>query len=445
MRLRKSLALCLFATVLTLCATSSPGDDRHIIPPDGRVRANSVLRMAVPKPSRTTPVQITIVDPWKKTVWNGSTTDDAFTVLARDWADGKYTVRFDPGGEVSFRVDSEFIDSVRARVGLMLRNLAEKRDAEGMPPKELAGASNLLQRLMTMHIYTKPDNEISGNLAFGEQALGIKTGVATFRILGSGSSLFKGYNGRYRPFQRERTMMFVPPNAVCDFAANGHRKLRRWGYSSKDIDHLFITHPHADHFDEAAIAKFGQNRKRAGKRQPLRVYSGNNACDRLEQHLKKEKITDANIEIVRIKTFEEYQAGEITIKPVDVRHSVGDDPLCFIMRWQGVTSYYGTDTGYPPARTFEALTKERFDVFAHEITIVSAEDGITHSDLGDVQLLVDKLRRAGAIDTWTRVVSLHQDPRSVYALPDVLDWQRIVGYECSCDGMPIPVAFRQGK
>jgi L-ascorbate metabolism protein UlaG (beta-lactamase superfamily) len=295
---------------------------------------------------------------------------------------------------------------------------------------------------MTMHIYQKPDDEISGNLAFGELALGIKAGVATFRILGSGSSLFKGYEGRYKPFHRERTMMFVPPNAVCDFAANGERKLRRWGYSPKDIDHLFITHPHADHFDEAAIARFAQNRRRAGKRQPLRVYSGNNACDRLEKHLKKENITDATIEIVRLKTFEEYQADEITIKPVDVRHSVGDDPLCFIMRWKGVTSYYGTDTGYPPARTYEALTKERFDVFAHEITIVSAEDGITHSDLGDVQLLVDKLRRAGAIDTWTRVVSLHQDPRSVYALPDVLDWQRIVGFECSYDGMPIPAAYR---
>jgi L-ascorbate metabolism protein UlaG (beta-lactamase superfamily) len=418
--------------------------DQYVIPPDGRIRANSVLRMAVPNKSRK-PVQIDIVDPWNNVVWYGSTSEETFDVLARDWADGRYTVRFEPGGEVSFKVDSEFIDSVRSRCGLMLRIMAEKRDADGQMPKEMTGSSNLIQRLMTTHLYVLPEDHISGNLAHGEQVLGIKTGTVTFRILGSGSSLFTGYEGRYKPFQRERTMMFVPPNAVCDFAANGHRKLKRWGYSVKDIDHLFITHPHGDHFDEAAIAKFAQLHKRAGKREPLRMFSGKNACDRMEKYLKDNKITDADLKIIRIETFKEYQAGDITIKPVDVRHSVGDDPLCFIMRWKGITSYYGTDTGYPPAQTIEALKKERFDVFAHEITVASAEDGITHSDLGDVQLLVDKLRRAGAIDTWTRVVSLHQDPKSTYALPDYLDWQRIVGFECSYDGMPVPAAYQAGK
>ena len=86
--------------------------------------------------------------------------------------------------------------------------------------------------------------------------------------------------------------------------------------------------------------------------------------------------------------------------------------------------FVSRDSGYPRAATYAALAAERFDVLAPELTIVSAADGITHMDLGDVLLLLSRLRAAGAIDPWTRVATIHQSPQGSQVLPDVNRWQQ---------------------
>jgi len=285
-----------------------------------------------------------------------------------------------------------------------------------------------------------PRDHITGNLAHCEQQLGFKTDTGTVRILGSGSSKYKGYDGPYRPFVRERSMMFMPPDAVVDFAARAERKLERWGYSVRDINHLFITHEHADHFDEKAVADFAEKRHQANL-PPLTVHSGKTVCGRLSKHLSERKLT--NQVILDLMTPDsETRAGELRVKALLATHQADPDPLCFIMHWRQATVYYGADTGYPCAATLEALAAQRFDVFAHDLTVASADDGVTHMDVGDMLLLVGKLRAAGAIDTWTRVVTLHQSPIGPQVVPDYNQFQRMAGFECSYDGMPLPIAFR---
>lgn len=435
---------CTFVLGLAACAgliaPAVRADERPPIPPGGRTRANGLTRMAVPKANRDKPVLIDILDPWDQPIWTGASRESTFEFFTRDWADGMYTVRFQPGGQQRLRVETELFGKVRARVGLMLRAIEPQRDADGLAPPRLQGASNLLQRIMTLFVWTQPSEAVEGHLAFCEQQLGHKTAAATVRILGSGSSKFTGYDGPYRPFARERSMMFVPPNAVVDFAANGERKLKRWGYRPGDVDHVFITHEHGDHFDIQAIVRFAQSR---GNDPTLVVHAGKTVCERLVAYLSVLRTSAPIIEIDELKPFVETQAGELRVKPVPATHQAGPTPLCYILRWRGTTVYYGTDSGYPSAETLAALARERFDVFAHDVTVASADDGVTHQDLGDFVLLVGKLRAAGAIDAWTRVVTLHQDKKEgPQILPDWNHFERQVGFECSYDGMPIPIAFR---
>jgi len=232
----------------------------------------------------------------------------------------------------------------------------------------------------------------------------------------------------------------MPPNAVVDFAEHGERKLRRWGYKPTDIDHVLISHEHKDHFDAKAVAEFADKRRAAGA-PPLAVYSGPTVCHELRQWLAENGGAD-QIVIHELRPGQETQAGELTVKAVRATHQAGPIPLCFILRWNGTTVYYGTDSGYPSAETFAAMAAERFDVFAHDTTVATADDGVTHQDTGDLLLLVGKLRKIGAIDTWTRVVTLHQSPIGPQTIPDYNQLERMVGYECSYDGMPIPIAYR---
>jgi L-ascorbate metabolism protein UlaG (beta-lactamase superfamily) len=412
--------------------------------PNGKIPANALVQIAVPQPNAEDPVIIDVIDPWGNTIWSGATRGASFMLFPWQWTDGTYTVRFSSGEEQNFQVASEYYGQVRARAGFLLRAIDEKRDADGMPPKDLWGASNLLQRLVTEHVYEKRDDEVSGNLYHGELLLGFRTGSATIRILGSGAAHYMdGYEGSYRPYLREAAGMFVPPNTVFDFAEHGERKLERWGLSFRDIEHIFSSHSHADHFHAAAITALAKKRAEAGL--PLLTFhSGDAACNQLEQYLSEQKMEEI-LHIDRLQPGSETEAGPLRVKAVRATHQEDSSPLCYIIHYREATAYYGTDTGYPVAETFEALAAERFDAFVHELTAPSAEDGLGHMDVGDLRLLLGKLRRAGAIDSWTRVVGIHQGMQLHQKLRDPLNFQQTIGYEPAYDGMPIPVAFKTAE
>lgn len=405
----------------------------------GRTWAGAWTRMTVPQPNADQPVIADVIDPWGQTAWTGASRGDAVEFLTRDWAEGMYTVRFTPGGNQNLRVDTEFVGKVRARAGLMLREIDKRRDPDGRPPKDLAGASNLLQRVITEYMWQQPDNHIEGHLTFCEQRLSMTTATATVRILGSGAANCGGYEGRYRPGLRERSSMFMPPNAVVDFGTDAMRRLRRWGYSPRDIEHLFITHERADHFDPASIAELAVERHNAGLK-PLVVHGSKLSCDRLKDHLSKSSHTDLVV-TDEMRAGGRTKAGGLHVKAVRASHATSPDPLCFILEYRGATVYYGTDTGYPNAETFAALAAERFDVFAHDATAASGDDGREHSDLGDLMLLISRLRATGSIGTWTRVVAIHLSPEGPQILPDIATFEQQAGFACGYDGMPIPIAF----
>ncbi|HPD32216.1 MAG TPA: MBL fold metallo-hydrolase [Phycisphaerae bacterium] len=405
-----------------------------------RTRANAWVRMAVPEPGESPPVIVDVIDPWGHIVWTGATRTDSIEFLARDWADGVYTVRFTPGGEKKLKVDSEYYGRVWARAGLMVRQLEKKRDPDGILPKELAGASNLLQRIITEYVWQQPDDHVEGHLTFCQQRLGITTATATVRILGSGAADWDGYEGSYRPGRRERSSVFMPPNTMVDFGTDAMRRLRRWGYSAENVEHLFISHEHADHFDPASIAELAANRRDAGL-SPLVVHGSKIVCDRLRDHLSKSGRSDMAV-LDEMQAGGQTRAGELQVKAVRAAHATSDDPLCFILKRRGATVYYGTDSGYPKAEAFAALAAERFDVFAIDTTFASSDDGREHGDVGDLVRLVDRLRAAGAIDTWTTVLAIHQSRREgPTTIPDMPVFTQRAGFACSYDGMPIPIAF----
>jgi ribonuclease BN (tRNA processing enzyme) len=437
--LRAVLVGTILIAVCGAAPTTQTGEET-LVKEGGRTRAGAWTRMAVPRPNADRPVAVDVLDPAGGIIWTGATRGDTITFIPRDWADGTYAVRFTPGGEQKLRVATEYFGQVWARAGLMLRELDKRRDPNGLPPKELAGASNLLQRIITEYIWQQPEDRIQGHLTFCEQRLGITTGTATVRILGSGAADWNGYEGDYRPGLRERSMMFMPPNAVLDFGTDALRRLRRWGYTPEDVEHVFITHEHADHFDPKSLAEFAAQRRQAGL-SALVIHGSKVVCDQLKTYLSSQKASEL-IVLDELHAGSQTRAGELEVKAVRASHPTSPDPLCFILKWRGATVYYGTDSSYPNAETFAALAAEHFDVFAHDTTAASSDDGREHSDLGDLMLLVGRLRAAGAIDTWTTVAAIHQSREGPRIIPDLAVLEKHAGFTSSYDGVPIPIAFK---
>jgi L-ascorbate metabolism protein UlaG (beta-lactamase superfamily) len=416
-------------------------DNTPLIEPGGRVRVNSLLRMAVPQPDAETGVQFSITDPWGWTIHRGITFEDKIAVLTRDWADGAYTIHFANGPEVPFRIDTAYYDTFRARGAQLLREVDRRRNPDDWPPQELFNITNLLQKWMMYEVYFDTDDAADEKLAGAERAIGLRTHAGMIRLLGSGAADHSGYDRPYRPSWRERTSVFMPPNAVFDFAANAERKLKRWGYGPADVEHVFISHSHADHFDAKAILAFAAKRK-AAKLGPLRVYSGKAAIDQLEAAAAERK-TPAPIETHVMQPGGTLEAGELRVTAVRAHHDPKATPLCYIVRWHNATAYYGTDTGYPRADAMELLLKERFDVFLHEVTFVVAGEGEVHMDIEDLRRLVGKLRRAGVLDAYSRVITMHQSKLGPPVVPDYSYLQAVIGFEFGFDGMPIPLVYTE--
>lgn len=444
LKLTRSTFACLLLVGLLGAAPAAQPTREILVPDGGKTRPGAWTRMAVPQQVGDQPVIVDVLDPAGHILWTGATREETVSFSCGEWSDGDYTVRFTPGGTRKLRVAGEFFGRVWAKTGLMMREIEKRRDSDGMPPKDLVGASNLLQRIVTEYIWQQPDDHVEGHLTFCQQRLGLTVDTATVRILGSGAADWNGYEGDYQPGLRERSSMFMPPNAVVDFGTDAMRRLRRWGYSAKDVEHLFISHEHADHFDPESITGLAVERHNAGLA-PLTVHGSKVVCERLNTALSK----DGRASLVALDEMHaggRTQAGELLVKAVRANHPTSSDPLCFILKWRGTTLYYGTDSGYPRAEAFAALAAERFDVFACDTTAASSDDGREHGDIGDLMRLAGRLRAAGAIDPWTTVVAIHQGraegPRIV---PDLHVLQQRAGFTCSYDGMPIPIAFPATK
>jgi L-ascorbate metabolism protein UlaG (beta-lactamase superfamily) len=428
--------LCLIVAVSDVRAA----ERIHIITDGGRACANAMITLNVPAHPARQSVDVSIRDPWNQTIWSGCARGETFNVHTRDWADGMYTVTFAEDHTQTLYVNSELFGKVRARCGVMLRYLETKRDPDGLVPKELAGVSNLLQRIMTLFVWSLPEDHLEGQLYHCEQQLGFRTRSATARILGSGASEFLGYDDPCFPGRRERSSMFVPPNAVVDFGEHNERKLKRWGYGIEDVEHILISHNHADHFHAQAIKVFAAKRIAVGLK-PVTMYAGKASCDDLRAILTADA-DRASVVVHEVKPGDRFKAGEIEVEVVRATHTLDSSPHGYIMTFKSATIYYGTDSGYPQAATLAALSKHRFDIFAHDFTVISGDDGVTHSDLGDMLLLIGKLRRAGALDPWTRFIALHQGFEGPQTAPDREFWQSTMAFETTYDGMPLPIAWR---
>jgi len=413
-------------------------DNQPVLGPDSRIRANSIVRLAVPNPVPGSPTHIRITDPWGAVIHSSYSDQATVEIFARDWADGTYTVQFTPGDSFFFDVNTALYDELRARSETLLRLIDDQRDADDNPPSHLVNAANLLQVIIAQWIYYERPDFLHDQLGLAQEAIGVEVGSENIRILGSGDAAYRGYDGPYKPGYREMAMMFMPPNALFDCGWDAERKMARWGFYPADIEHIFVTHAHYDHCDPESIVAIARQRVDAGLSR-LILHGSNEVCDWIAGYLRPEP----ELIFDRLDPNEETQAGELHVKALRANHAIESGPLTYIIHWRGRTAYYGTDTAYPKGFAYAALAAETFDVFVHEMTMPASSDiGATHMDYGDIQRLVRNLRLDGAIKPWTRIATIHQDPSGVQCLPDYFYYARRVGFESGYDGMSIPLVFR---
>ncbi|MBQ9760641.1 MAG: MBL fold metallo-hydrolase [Clostridia bacterium] len=134
-------------------------------------------------------------------------------------------------------------------------------------------------------------------------------------------------------------------------------------------EHLFdnlktviITHSHEDHLDPESV-------KRLSALCPDCVFAGN--------AVSLEVLQTAGVEVnYRVLTpFERYEFGNAVIVPMYANHFTGrydEQPLLYSVELEGKKLYYGADTGWLPAATWEYISTQQYDAMIFELTVGEA-------------------------------------------------------------------------
>ncbi len=240
------------------------------------------------------------------------------------------------------------------------------------------------------------------------------------RLLGTGSA-----DGWPNPFcecgsctaeraagrSRGSTSALLDDAVLVDFGPNAAVALRRAGVSLAGVEHLLVTHGHADHL----APDFLLWRSWVAGLPTLHVWGPPAALDTCRHWIGP----GDPVELHPVHAGDAFTlrtgAGEVSFRAVPSDHGHGNgDPMAAeavlydITAADGDRLLYATDTGPLTAPALDAVAGRGFALVLIEETFGHVTDhGTGHHDLGTLPVTLDALRASGAITGATRVVAIH--------------------------------------
>lgn len=213
-----------------------------------------------------------------------------------------------------------------------------------------------------------------------------------FTCLGSGSALSK--ERLWSSILLDEKILFsLPPTAIP--------QLYRLGKDPSAIDHIFISHRHADHFFGLPFLIVLYRYRYTRRDAPLYIIGPAGMeeatvelCNTAWPNLKREALTQrVPISFVEIEGEGEYQAGEITFNAVKMEH-FGMDTYGYRFTYRGRKIAFTGDTEAGPH--LDRLLAGA-DIVITELTHAVPSDDPGHLDAETVSEMVARLRARGAI------------------------------------------------
>lgn len=227
--------------------------------------------------------------------------------------------------------------------------------------------------------------------------------------------------------RRTRSSLRVGERTQIDFGPDGYAQSLRAGLDLRGLEHLLITHSHADHFDLAEIVSKGMARD--ANPAPLSLYVSEGLAAWLERNrqvllewLDVPALEDATLRerfpVRPLRPFTAHAVGELEVEPVPAAHETlrgGEVAQSYLLGLPGGSRLlYACDTGWYGDRTWEYLRGRRVDLLILECTFGGRTDRPErphgHLDCRSYVRMLDEMARIGFIDSGTRLFATHLNP-----------------------------------
>lgn len=227
--------------------------------------------------------------------------------------------------------------------------------------------------------------------------------------------------------RRTRSSLRVGERVQIDFGPDGYSQALRTGLDLRGLEHILVSHSHADHFDLAEIVSKGMAREANPAPLSLHVSEGLAAWLARNERVLLEWLDVSEAEAVALRErypvrplspFQSYAVGELRVEPVLAAHETlrgGETALSYLLHFpSGGRVLYACDTGWYGDRTWEYLRGRHVDVLILECTfggrIDRPERPHGHLDCRSYAGMLEAMAGTGFVDGGTRLFATHFNP-----------------------------------
>ncbi|MEA3403018.1 MAG: MBL fold metallo-hydrolase [Armatimonadota bacterium] len=221
-----------------------------------------------------------------------------------------------------------------------------------------------------------------------------------------------------------------------DFGPDSFAQMVRFDLDYAAMEHLLITHSHADHLTPAEIMYRRPGFVDLREDQVLTIY-GNEAVrqafDRLDHSL-----AEARARFELIQPFEVIDLGEgVFATPIVADHAEGEMAVNYLFERDGRTLLQGNDTGWWPEESWEFLGRHELDIVILECTYGPREGGRQHLGVNEVVQVRDELAKLGALTPDARIIATHFSHNGGWLHQRLEEFFAPEGIEVAFDGMTL--------
>ena len=213
---------------------------------------------------------------------------------------------------------------------------------------------------------------------------------------------------------RSRCSLQLGSKYKVDFPADSYMHMLKYGLSYADLEHLFITHTHHDHFYPLDLTLRWGGYVRDDIPKELHIYGSQAAYQRMLDTLRMyhEAATDLDqcrIAFNVIEPFEGFRAGELDVMPILASHDKAHQTcLNYIFQNEGKTVLQGFDTGWYPDETWEMLANYQLDLAIMDCFYGGREtDSPNHLSIGTLIKVKRKMEKMGILSEGCRFIATH--------------------------------------
>ena len=205
---------------------------------------------------------------------------------------------------------------------------------------------------------------------------------------------------------RSRASLMIGEKHKVDYPPDTFLHSLQRGKPLSRVEHLFITHSHADHFYPESLRLRLEPFAYIASPRPLHIYGSETIRDLTEETLGR-PLPDGLV-FHEMELFRPFTAGEIDILPVKAAHRANELCLNYVFTAGGKGFLQAFDTGWYPDDTCKALAGLMLDVAIIECTAGKLDEPPTaHLNVEAVIRIREELIERRTLRPEAKVIATH--------------------------------------